>query len=332
MYVGADDDAWEGRQMQVQDDDAASVASVQSVLQDLTVRDTSAPPRVTAVMNPTGGPTETHACQTAHPLVRLGKAAHKAMLRSEGITGEAQATVLCVAALTNPLRDNKNKSGDRRLAAIHRGLDSCGWARSNMQRLLHWWYLQACLPIVYGDEWELVSTRVLREHGLKRVQPYVFALAARRTGKSVAVSMFVKNLLMHVHGIKIAIFSTGMRASTSLKDIILSFIYSDSPEVKSRLVQVNKDTIKMAREPIRTNDMYARQVAQNANTTSTLKVYPDNPKGTVSSCVVVLQRERVRRPDAHRPPRSLPLPFQLPGLTQAHSPAGGPDAASSPPN
>lgn len=56
----------------------------------------------------------------------------------------------------------------------------------------------------------------MRELGLTRIRPECLAVAPRRFGKTVAVSVFNTAMLMHCPSVQILVFSTGQRASTAL--------------------------------------------------------------------------------------------------------------------
>lgn len=223
-----------------------------------------------------------------NPLTAMGIACVEAMREAHEEAQQRRRVVHNVVALMNPLRNSRQTAGDRRLAAVHRMLDTLGVARERMQRYLHNEYIEACLPLIYGDEWSAVSLRVLQEHGLTKIEPNKAAVAARRTGKTWSISMFVVAMLFNIPGQKICVFSTGSRASTSLLKICQTFISRLSSYQRDRIVQQTTTCIKVAEKPPPKNNDYARKAACAAFTTSTLEVYPDSVKGFTRRLPLVL--------------------------------------------
>jgi hypothetical protein len=92
---------------------------------------------------------------------------------------------------TDPMRESRHCAGDRRLEAIIYTLNNLGYVRSEFQKKLHLHFLQASLPVIYGDDWATHAERVLAEFGLDKISAEVMALAPRRHGKTMSVAMFV---------------------------------------------------------------------------------------------------------------------------------------------
>lgn len=139
---------------------------------------------------------------------------------------------------TNPNRTNSFCMGDIRLRQHMQTLDMFkmdigGYVdRSDQQRLFHYWFTQALLPHFYGHhEWPLHAQRVLMSfthdsvpQGLMKVRPEVLVVTPRRYGKTWSIAMFVASVLLNVPGIKVAVFSTGHRASNWLMMKVAKFI------------------------------------------------------------------------------------------------------------
>ena len=71
--------------------------------------------------------------------------------------------------------------------------------------------IDSCLPRIYGNEWEKVKSRVMRERGLDRLQQETLVNMARRNGKTWVVSGAAAALFLVVPDISIAVFSVGKR-------------------------------------------------------------------------------------------------------------------------
>jgi hypothetical protein len=127
---------------------------------------------------------------------------------------------------TNPLRDIGFSNGDAKLRKIRYWLNNLGeWVRSADQQLFHEHFLIACLPHIYGKDWNANGARVMASLGIDKIDYEVLCQTPRRFGKTVSVAMFVAVLALCCPGIKISVFSTGSRASKSMVDHILKFCY-----------------------------------------------------------------------------------------------------------
>lgn len=77
--------------------------------------------------------------------------------------------------------------GDNRLRKIRFYLDhvmlALEWHRSESQIAFHDSYIIACLPKIYGKEWEANQARVLKEFGINSITSLVLALTPRRWGR-----------------------------------------------------------------------------------------------------------------------------------------------------
>jgi len=142
---------------------------------------------------------------------------------------------------------NKNIgcSGDRRLAAIRDCLNLLVDERSPDQTVMHDAFILAVLPLIYGKEWESNCIRVMQEHNITRIRSEVICLTPRRFGKTYAVAMFATALLLHCPGIIICIFSTGNRASTFMREIILKMMMR-IPGALNRIIKKTQEKLYLA--------------------------------------------------------------------------------------
>lgn len=68
-------------------------------------------------------------------------------------------------------RGSKVCKGDLRVKEIFRLLDGLGVVRHDDQIAFHWVIIAALLPKIYAKEWPAESERVMREWGLKKINP-----------------------------------------------------------------------------------------------------------------------------------------------------------------
>lgn len=149
----------------------------------------------------------------------------------------------------DPLRNKRVSSGDEKLKNIMKSLDSFGIDRTQQQRLFHKWFLRACLPHIYGDEWKADSSRILASHGLTSLRAEVFVATPRRFGKTWAVAMFLSALCLNITGKSIAVFSKTIRQSGALTQQVKEFI-ARIPGAMDRVVEDNKERFFLATEDI----------------------------------------------------------------------------------
>jgi hypothetical protein len=166
---------------------------------------------------------------------------------SEHVDETVQAqNVYSRAHLTADLHGSTSRcSGDERLDAIRKTLNGLGYTRSHFQKLFHESFVAACLPLIYGDGWELASDRVMRELRISRIRPEVMVQTPRRFGKTVSVAMFVLAMMLHCPGIRICIFSTGKRASSGLMTEIWDLL-KKIKGAKDRVTKHNQEQLCIA--------------------------------------------------------------------------------------
>jgi hypothetical protein len=138
-------------------------------------------------------------------------------------------------------------------------------------------FTNACLPKIYGEkDWNENSVRVMQQLKINEIRFEVTAITPRRWGKTWSVAMFVLSLMLAVPGIRICVFSTGKRASTSLMEIILQFM-GNVPELDGRKVKENQEELYIAdaalEEGASSSSTAAKQQRQSTHT-SKLFCYP----------------------------------------------------------
>jgi hypothetical protein len=193
---------------------------------------------------------------------------------------------LDVASEPNP---NAYCLGDQRLRKLRYYLNNMGLQRSPDQINFHAHFEQAILPLIYGDEWNQHSTRVMRELAITELKTEVLCMTPRRFGKSWAIAMFVLAAMLAVPGIKLAVFSPGSRASSSLMKLVLKFAKS-IPGAAQRLCGGNKERLFIAAreraegQGVQSN--FSKDLQTQADT-SELSCFPSSTKGQ-SQCMTTM--------------------------------------------
>ena len=178
---------------------------------------------------------------------------------------------------TDPLRDLGHSQGDVKLQQIRWWLNHLGtWTRSPDQVMFHDNFLIACLPHIYGKDWDANGARVMAEMDLKRIDYEVLVQTPRRFGKTIAVAMFVAVVALVCKGIKLSIFSTGSRASKSMVDWVLKFA-AYLPKGLERIIKQSKEELMFSAEPLGANGgpgSHKAKAAETAEDTTVIKSYP----------------------------------------------------------
>lgn len=124
----------------------------------------------------------------------------------------------------NARLDGKTR-GDILLQRLH-DIFNHGLGRkwSTTQQKIFKAFVDAALPKIYGNEWEEVKVRVMRERGLDKESPWALVNMARRNGKTFVTAGTAAAFILAIPNLSVAIFSTGLRASqllrTTLNDMI----------------------------------------------------------------------------------------------------------------
>lgn len=106
-------------------------------------------------------------------------------------------------------------------------------------------FVDACLPLIYGDAWPDNKLRVLKERGLTAEQQYALVNMARRNGKTFVTSGAAAALMLCVPGITLAIFSTCRRTSQMMMSAIIDQLESaftkGTHAIREQFSQVSKN-------------------------------------------------------------------------------------------
>ena len=180
-------------------------------------------------------------------------------------------------------RQRKVCEGDRRVKKMNEMLDSIllpfHRRRNVYQIAYHESYMIASLPKIYEKDWVTQSSRLLKEYGIKRVNPFVLAIAPRRVGKTLSIAVMVAVLLLVVLGIKVAAFSTGERASGLVMEEVIKLLNA-TPEYKSRIVKANNEQLHLAPPGAASSGNSGQGKSERlSHNTSTFSSFPSNPVG-----------------------------------------------------
>jgi hypothetical protein len=186
-------------------------------------------------------------------------------------------------ACASRLKTSGHTDGDARYKKINEMLDQCGMKRTDYQRQFHHMGMMACVPHIYGKDYDMCRSRIMKTHGLKEFRSEVLVVTPRRYGKTTMVAMFVAVLLLVVAGIKICIFSTGKRSSGTLLNMITTFIHILHGE--KRIVKHNQEELFVGENSLDNGLSDKSHVAREnrvLESTSTLRSYPASEKGFFS--------------------------------------------------
>ncbi len=177
------------------------------------------------------------------------------------------------------MRNITRNQGDVRAANVLKRLNNLGYVRSKDQMWFHQAFFQACLPKIYGKEWENSSMRVMESYGITDIRYEVMAMTPRRWGKTVSVAMFVAALLLDVPGLTIAVFSTGKRASGSLTELVKKMICNVKGGA-ARVVKASQEDLYIAAHAPANGSINSAEAKalQTAVGTSKLKRYEKKKK------------------------------------------------------
>jgi hypothetical protein len=199
---------------------------------------------------------------------------------------------LRVEISTDPKRDHKTTHGDVRLRRIRDMLNGFGLTRSVDQKVFHTHFINACLPVIFGSDYQENHVRIMQENNITDIHSECLVMTPRRFGKTTSVAMYVCALLLCVPGIVIAIFSTGKRASTSLTDLVRSFL-TFIPGATERIVTMNQERLFIAATALPSGNGPHSQMAKEMSvdpTTSKLYSFPGESKGKISMHIYLFCR------------------------------------------
>lgn len=185
---------------------------------------------------------------------------------------------------TNPT-STVGSLGDERLKKLRYYLNNTGFDRSADQILFHEHFIQACLPLIYGVDWDRNSVRVMEEFDIVELKSEVLCMTPRRFGKSFAVAMFVASMMLAVPGIKQAVFSPGKRASTSLMKLVMKFL-KNIPGALKRIAGQSDERLYVSARELADGVGVMSQHAKDLHTaadTSELCCFPSSTKGQLQT-------------------------------------------------
>jgi len=185
-------------------------------------------------------------------------------------------------------------NGDVIVRNMKECLQTLRWKPTDEQMEFIMACIAGCLPLIYGDDWEAHQDRVLKEWKLTKLRRRIMMLAARRVGKTVAMSFVIVLLVLFVQGLKIAVFSTGGRISSKMMGIVLSLMPAWCTD---RIIGQTKEELHIAAYPIAggRNSEEARRLKDHPST-SVFMSYPNNPIGKnlyTHTALMMRVRERV---------------------------------------
>ena len=190
-------------------------------------------------------------------------------------------------------RDVAQTDGDKYFANFRKSLFSMGFEPNENQIKFWRGFEQACVAWFYGDTWAANRHRVLKSLNVKQVRSEVLVMTPRREGKTWSICAFVLSMLLNRPGIRMAVFSTGKRASSAIMEICMNFI-EHIPNGSKRICKKNQEQLFIAANPLPHGSGISSQAANDAqtmSTTSKLNAYPSAVDGksfqTTSLSVVV---------------------------------------------
>ena len=189
--------------------------------------------------------------------------------------------------ITNPQRHNETRDGDALLELLEATLEhGIGITRSRDQVKFHKAYTNACLPLIYGDSWEIHAPRVLRQRGISDSNPFVLVQCPRRWGKTVSLATYIAAFVLTVTAQTVSIFSPSMRASLLMKHQIVAYIRASGNY--RRIVKDSSDELMVATDSlpdgVSSRSDQAREL-QSRKTTSSVRALYGQDKSKSISCM-----------------------------------------------
>ncbi len=138
---------------------------------------------------------------------------------------------------------------DAIVATMRKQLDSLTYnyerrVRTYQQRLLHAEMIIPVLPILYGNNWDMVRDRVLRQFNVSEVLTELIVTASRQTGKSHGIAQFVAVMVALVPRMEVAIFAQNKMIAAQMMDNIIIYM-ENIPNVKEHIVAHNQTKMKL---------------------------------------------------------------------------------------
>ena len=118
-------------------------------------------------------------------------------------------------------------SGDKRIRELRGALsqlDQMGFLRSSHQREFHEAFIGACLPQIYGEDFDRNLVKILRENDLDEIRCEIMVCCPRRWGKTMAVALFSAAYLWTQPDAEIIVYSIAKRTSSMLSSKIYNMV------------------------------------------------------------------------------------------------------------
>jgi len=116
-------------------------------------------------------------------------------------------------------------SGDRVMKRLQFALDNIpGVTRYEYQIQFHNEIQMAMLPKIYQKEWATHSSDILKKYNIDHYRPEMFAIMARRMGKTIACVIEALAGLYTIPNISFGIFSTCKRTAGKFKSQVLKYL------------------------------------------------------------------------------------------------------------
>jgi hypothetical protein len=114
----------------------------------------------------------------------------------------------------------------RRLKWALKFLDRGGTPRSFVQKQLHSVFANACLDVIFRGTTESDVARAMSAANISTIEKWVAVKMPRRLGKTWSVSMYIAAMMwaMSITGVKVTVYSSGLRASTNLAKTVRTFL------------------------------------------------------------------------------------------------------------
>jgi hypothetical protein len=175
--------------------------------------------------------------------------------------------------------------GDRRLKLLRETLDKFKWTRSPDQVRFHEHFIKLCLPHIYGaEDFERNRVRLMNEFKIDWFKVGALTITPRRWGKTTSVAMFIAALLMVCEKVTIACFSSGKRASQSLKDKVAKYLVELGGH--DRVVIDRAECLGLS-TPSMTGRGYSKSYIKSTQQVNRLFAYPATTTGECLACTYV---------------------------------------------
>ena len=118
-------------------------------------------------------------------------------------------------------------SGDKRIRELRDALsqlDQLGFMRSSHQREFHEAFIGACLPQIYGEDFDRNLVKILRENNMDEIRCEIMVCCPRRWGKTMAVALYAAAYLWTQPEAEIIIYSIAKRTSSMMSSKIYNMI------------------------------------------------------------------------------------------------------------